>query len=126
MTLIRINANKTLKGHSAIVLTTIPAPPEAIEAIRNQFPDLKLKLYLVPWGSSEIGGDFKEEDWKETTLFLTSTVLPTVEQAPHIQYVQLTSAGVNHLVSNPFFSDTNVPFCTANGVHGLDPIMLGI
>lgn len=118
MTLIRINANKTLKGHSAIVLTTIPAPPEAIEAIRNQFPDLKLKLYLVPWGSSEIGGDFKEEDWKETTLFLTSTVLPTVEQAPHIQYVQLTSAGVNHLVSNPFFSDTNVPFCTANGVHG--------
>ncbi|KAF7546928.1 hypothetical protein G7Z17_g8084 [Cylindrodendrum hubeiense] len=118
MTLIRLNDNRTLKGHKAIVLTTVPAPPAAVEAIRKQFPDLKIKFYLVPWGSPGIGGDFKDEDWKDTTVLLTSTVLPTVEQAPHIQYIQLTSAGVNHLVSNPYFTETNVPFCTANGVHG--------
>ncbi|KAH7129944.1 hypothetical protein B0J13DRAFT_598295 [Dactylonectria estremocensis] len=118
MTLIRVSSNPTLKGHKAIIATTAKAPPAAVEAIRKQFPDLQLKLYVVPWGNSEIGGDFEEEDWKDTTLLLTATVLPTVEQASRIQYVQLSSAGANHILNRPYFSDTKVPFCTANGVHG--------
>ncbi|KAK7422475.1 hypothetical protein QQZ08_009463 [Neonectria magnoliae] len=118
MTLIRVNSNKTLKGHKAIIITAHAAPAASIEAIRKQFPDLKLQLYEVPWGKEKIGGDFDEEEWKDTTLFLTSTVLPAVEQAPHLKYVQLTSAGANHILPKPLFSETKIPFCTANGVHG--------
>ena len=33
-------------------------------------------------------------------------------------FVQLSSAGANFLPKMPLFAETEVPFCTANGVHG--------
>ncbi|KAH6880429.1 hypothetical protein B0T10DRAFT_144131 [Thelonectria olida] len=116
MTLLRTSHNKTLKGHKAIILTTIPAPRASIQAIRDRFPDLKIAVHVVPWGSKDV--PFDEKEWSDTTVLLTATVLPTIQQAPHIKYVQLTSAGANHLIENPFFKDTKIPFSTANGVHG--------
>lgn len=115
MTLLRTNRLKSLKG-KAIILSTIPAPPASIQAIRDRFPDLELILHVVPWGSKEL--PFDEKEWADTDVLLTATVLPTIEQAPNIKYVQLTSAGANHIIGNPFFKDTKIPFSTANGVHG--------
>ncbi|KAI5459451.1 hypothetical protein BGZ63DRAFT_391063 [Mariannaea sp. PMI_226] len=117
MALIRVNHNRTLKGHKAVILTTIPVPSGSIQAIRDRFPDLQIIVREVPWLSDHIP-DFDEKEWNDTTILLTATFLPTIEQAPRVKYVQLTSAGANHIVSNPFFSETKIPFSTANGVHG--------
>ena len=117
MTLIKTLTNKTLKGHKAVIFTTVPAPQSQLNRIQKQFPDLKIVTRLQPWGAP-LDPDFKEEEWKDTTVLLTATILPTREQAPHLQYVQLTSAGANHIVDRPLFSGTNIPFSTANGVHG--------
>ncbi|KAI8686680.1 hypothetical protein NCS56_00328500 [Fusarium sp. Ph1] len=117
MTLIKTLTNKTLKGHKAVIFTTVPAPQSQLDRIQEQFPDLKIVTRLQPWGAP-LDPDFKEEEWKDTTVLLTATILPTREQAPHLQYVQLTSAGANHIVDRPLFSGTNIPFSTANGVHG--------
>ncbi len=32
--------------------------------------------------------------------------------------VQFTSAGINHVVKHPLFTDTDVPLCTVSGIHG--------
>lgn len=117
MTLIKTLNNRTLKGHKAIIFTTVPVPQSQFDAIQKQFPDLEILVRLQPWGAP-LDPNFKEEEWTDATLLLTSTVLPTRDQAPHLQYVQLTSAGANHIVDRPLFSETNIPFCTANGVHG--------
>ncbi|RTE77633.1 hypothetical protein BHE90_007880 [Fusarium euwallaceae] len=111
-------ANPTLKGHRALILTTVSVPSGPIDAIRYQFPDLEIITRVAPWGVNDVGDGFSDEDWKEITLLLTPTVLPTVEQAPRIRLVQLISAGANHVLSHPFFSNTKVPFCSANGIHG--------
>ncbi|KAM0354372.1 hypothetical protein ACHAPU_001416 [Fusarium lateritium] len=117
MTLIRTNLNKTLKGHKAIVFATTKLPQAQVDAIQKQFPDLHLKIFVQAWGAP-LNPEFDEDEWKETTVFLTATYLPKPEQVPHLQYVQLTSAGANHLLNDALFADTKIPFSTANGVHG--------
>lgn len=117
MTLIRISNNKTLKGHKAIIFSTVELPEAQIDAIQKQFPDLTIKIFIQPWGAP-LDPSFKEEEWQDTTVLLTATLLPKPEQATHLQYVQLTSAGANHLIKDPLFTDTKIPFSTANGVHG--------
>ncbi|PNP74739.1 hypothetical protein FNYG_11876 [Fusarium nygamai] len=117
MTLVRISNNKTLKGHKAIIFSTVEPPQAQIDAIQKQFPDLAIKTFIQPWGAP-LDPSFKEEEWQDTTVLLTATLLPKPGQAPHLQYVQLTSAGANHLIKDPLFTDTKIPFSTANGVHG--------
>ncbi|KAF4447166.1 hypothetical protein F53441_9311 [Fusarium austroafricanum] len=118
MTLIRTTSNKTLKGHKAIIFTTTELPQSQIDAIQKQFPDLTIKVFIQPWGAP-LDPNFKKEEWKDTTAFLTATALPEPEQVPNLQYVQLSSAGANHLIKHPLFVETKIPFSTANGVHGL-------
>ncbi|KAF7560155.1 hypothetical protein G7046_g3993 [Stylonectria norvegica] len=117
MTLVRLTSNPTLKGHKLVILGAGPRSPGSVDAIRKQFPDLIVKFYELQWGEP-LPDDFPKDEWKDTTALLTSTYLPTKEEAPKLQYVQLTSAGANHLTKKPLFVGTRIPFCTANGVHG--------
>jgi hypothetical protein len=51
------------------------------------------------------------------TYGMTYNVLPTRELAPKLQYMQLCSAGANHIHRLPLYEETDIAFCTANGVH---------
>ena len=35
-----------------------------------------------------------------------------------LKFIQLTSAGVNHLASHPIFTETDIPILTTSGIHG--------
>ncbi|KAK3991071.1 hypothetical protein QBC44DRAFT_349473 [Cladorrhinum sp. PSN332] len=89
------STNRTLKGHKLLMVTAYVQPE---------------------WDQGH--PPFPDEEWKDVTLLLTFTVLPTPEQAPNLQFVQLMSAGANHVLEAPIFKNTDVKFCTANGVHG--------
>ncbi|KAF2180869.1 NAD(P)-binding protein [Zopfia rhizophila CBS 207.26] len=52
-----------------------------------------------------------------TKVLLTWKVFPKKEQVPKLQYVQLLSAGCNQIQGLPFFKESDVAFCTANGAH---------
>lgn len=107
--------NRTLQGHKLLVLV-LPSwtPPEKdIEQVRNRYPDL-----VVQVGKMD---ELTKDDWKDVTILLTGysrETLPKKDDVPKLQYVQLSSAGANLVVSDPLFSETDVAFCTANGVHG--------
>lgn len=37
---------------------------------------------------------------------------------PNIKFIQFISAGTNHVAKHPIYTDTKIPLCSANGVHG--------
>jgi hypothetical protein len=116
--------NKTLKGHKLLIITPWDPPAGFLEGLKSQFPDLETGSYTLIWGQKV--ASFAAEEWKDVTIVLTFDTLPTPEQAPKIEYVQLISAGANHILQTPLFTDTDVSFCTANGVHGWVPFAIGI
>lgn len=119
MTLRRLaDENPTLKGHKLVLLSPWPTPQATIDGLRARFADLQIVVRQQPWENGDPDALLKREEWRDVTVLLTGSALPAKEDAPRVQYVQLLSAGVNHLVEKPLFKDTQIPFCTANGVHG--------
>ncbi|CAG7566405.1 unnamed protein product [Fusarium equiseti] len=113
MTLIKATSNKSLKGHKAIILLNSEPPEVQIDAIKKQFPDLIIKAFTEKKHGEPLEPVFDEKEWEDTTIILTavatSHLLPKPEQAPHLQYVQLTSAGADHMMDKPIFTDTKIP-----------------
>ncbi|KAK3950551.1 hypothetical protein QBC32DRAFT_326023 [Pseudoneurospora amorphoporcata] len=116
--------NPTLKDHKLVILTPWAPPPNYIASLQQKFPDLVVEYHAPPqseWTQpgSESSSPFPIEQWKHVTILLTFTYLPQPKDAPKLQYVQLISAGANHILDHPLFREREeVEFCTANGVHG--------
>lgn len=106
--------NKTLKGHKLLVVLPSWKPAqEDVDEVKAQFPDLEVIVGEI--------SDITKEQWKDTTVLLTGysrAGLPEKDLVPKLEYIQLSSAGANAVVTDPLFTDTDVAFCTANGVHG--------
>jgi phosphoglycerate dehydrogenase-like enzyme len=48
----------------------------------------------------------------------TTGYLPDVADCPNLELIQFTSAGINHIVRNPIYTDTDITLATASGIHG--------
>jgi phosphoglycerate dehydrogenase-like enzyme len=58
--------------------------------------------------------------WAEAEILYTRDTLPTAEQAPRLRWVQLHTAGVDHLLGSPMLKEGDargVQVTTASGVH---------
>lgn len=119
MTLLRLAQNNpTLKGHQLLLLSPWTTPQDTIDTLRAKFPDLDVLVHQQAFDNRDAYAQQAKPDWKDVTILLTGGALPDIGDAPKLQYVQLVSAGANHIVEKPIFRDTEIPFCTANGVHG--------
>lgn len=106
--------NPGLHGHK-LVLVRFEAPPvEYIERTKKQYPGLEVVYHELKDRTDTYVPD---SVWENATILLTFNVFPTPEQAPKLQYVQLSSAGANHVHGTPLYEKADVAFCTANGVH---------
>ncbi|KAK1770037.1 D-isomer specific 2-hydroxyacid dehydrogenase [Phialemonium atrogriseum] len=111
--------NRSLEGHKLLLLIPEAPPQEYLDRLHTNFPGLEVVYHRLDWRETKTQTLFPEEEWKDITILLASgNALPTKDLAPKLQYVQLMSAGANHVLKNPLFSDTDIAFCTANGVHG--------
>jgi phosphoglycerate dehydrogenase-like enzyme len=117
MTLIRTNTNPALNGHKLLFITPWVPPQEFLAHLHSRFPGLQVAFHKAPFSKGN-WDDIPEHDKKDVTLVATSTCIPTLEQAPKLQFVQVISAGADFILETPAFRNTNIPFCTANGVHG--------
>ncbi|PKS05017.1 hypothetical protein jhhlp_008383 [Lomentospora prolificans] len=106
------------KDHHVLLFLPWPAEEELLQHIRDQFPGISVSAYQVPWMDTVPPSSVPAEELEKATILVTGSVLPAREQVPNLGYVQLSSAGANHVLNNPLFTDTNIVFCTANGVHG--------
>ncbi|KAI8280325.1 D-2-hydroxyacid dehydrogenase [Colletotrichum sp. SAR11_240] len=110
--------NPTLKGQKLLILSQFKPDDDFYAKLHSQFPDLKVVYHELGFPEKKPGSTFDESEWKDVTILLTGSALPDPEQAPKLQYVQLQSAGANHILKHPLFTDTDAVFATANGVHG--------
>lgn len=117
MVLVRYDStppNKTLKGHKLLIALGDYKPSEdELQAVKEKYPDLEIQT-----GKKS---DLTKEQWQDVTILVTGynrDGLPDKDDVPNLQYIQLSSAGANLIVDDPLYTDTDVAFCTANGVHG--------
>lgn len=115
-------ANKTLRGHKLLVLASWPLPDDFRARVAARFPDLQVECRAQRWDGAPglPAASLPADAWEGVTILLTFSTLPAgPAEAPALRYVQLMSAGANHVLDRPLFAETDdVAFCTANGVHG--------
>ncbi|KAG9255538.1 D-isomer specific 2-hydroxyacid dehydrogenase [Emericellopsis atlantica] len=111
-------ANPTLKGHKLLVLNPFPTPASSFDPLKETFPDLAIQHVAVDFHEGDAHAKVSDEEWSNVTILMTGSALPKIEKAPKLQVVQLQSAGSNHVHEKPLYKETDVTFCTANGVHG--------
>src|SRR5205807_8462702 len=103
------------QGRSRVALITVPFEARWLERLQSLSPDLQIELWPARSGRS-----VPDKLWQEVEILYTSfaTPLPSPEQAPRLRWVQLYSAGPDHILDHPLFS-TPVIFTTASGVHAI-------
>jgi hypothetical protein len=111
-------AESRLDGHVLLLLSPWHFEQARLDEIAARFPGLTIIYRETSWSPERLAELVTEEEWKKVTILLTGKGLPKPAQAPKLQYVQLGSAGANEILKTPLFTDTDVAFCTANGVHG--------
>ena len=108
--------------HKEHVLVALPFPkePPALEPLRKKFPDIEFTFRNVSYLKTQ---DNLEEKvpasiWKDVTILVTLSSFPKVSDAPHLDFIQLFSAGSNQIQKNPLYTDTDVKISTSSGIHG--------
>lgn len=95
------------------VLITLPFTDDLIETLAGISPQLSIsqrEARTVEDISDLIG---------ETDVLYTWQVLPLPEAAPRLRWVQLHGAGIDHLLEHPLFTQSEVMFTTASGIHAI-------
>ncbi|KAE8413782.1 hypothetical protein BDV36DRAFT_286750 [Aspergillus pseudocaelatus] len=96
-------------------------PVSFLESLPTISPGIRVITYKRDMQDTEMPPDISQETWNSITILLTWNYVPTKEQVPNLRYVQLHTAGCNHIADTPLFKDSDVSFCTANGLTTCSP-----
>ncbi len=95
-------------GETINVIVAINLSDELINDLRELSPRLHVERYFP---------DVPEQAYATAEVLFTAQALPQREQAPRLRWVQLFSAGVNHVISEPIIQSPDVEVTTASGMH---------
>lgn len=95
------------------VLVAKPFPDHLIEKIANASPHVSVTKHPAE------GPEDLPETIRETHVLYTSRALPDPAEAPELKWVQLHSAGVDHILNHPLYRETEVCFTTTSGIHAI-------
>ncbi|MBE3561087.1 MAG: D-2-hydroxyacid dehydrogenase [Ktedonobacteraceae bacterium] len=102
------------KHASRLVLITAPFREQWIERVQQISPELRVERRP----DAHITG-VPDEILRQTEILYTTMILPTPEQAPALRWIQLFSAGADHLLTRPIYQ-SDVTITTASGVHAVN------
>lgn len=104
-----------MNNKTPLVLITAPFETHRLECLRSLLPQLRIEQW-----STRLDGPVPDDLWQAVEVLYTSfsTPLPSPEQASHLRWVQLYSAGPDPILAYPLFQ-TSVIFTTASGVHAI-------
>ncbi|KAB8271336.1 hypothetical protein BDV30DRAFT_228264 [Aspergillus minisclerotigenes] len=107
--------------HPEVLLIIAPwnLPVSFLESLPTINPGIRVITCKCGMQDTKMPREISQETWKSVTILLTWNYLPGKEQVPNLRYVQLHTAGCNHIADTSLFEDSDVSFCTANGVHPL-------
>lgn len=92
------------------VLLTVNFPPDLAEKLRAVSPEIKLEYLSL----SE--GRWPEGKSTDAEVLYTIQEIPPLEQAPHLKWVQLHTAGVEALIDTPLW-DSDIQITSSSGIH---------
>ncbi len=96
------------------VLSTMKFDP----ALLGQIRAVSERIILTQHTARD-GEQVPAEAFEQAEVLYTFGVLPQPGQAPHLRWVQLNSAGVNHVLQHPLFA-SDVMFTTMSGLHSIN------
>lgn len=96
------------------VLLTLRFSDEQLDRLRLISPRLALRQESVHDDREDISSFLKGNE----EIIYTMTPPRDLHQAPHLKWVQLHSAGINHLREHPIW-ETDIPVTTASGIHAV-------
>ncbi len=97
------------------VLITFDFPTELIDRLQNVSTRLSITCRKTE-KSEEIADLIGELDVLYTWH---RDILPQPGEAPRLRWVQLHSAGLDHIADHPLLTDSDVVFTTASGIHAI-------
>jgi phosphoglycerate dehydrogenase-like enzyme len=95
------------------ILNTVPFDPEQLTRLHDLSPRVRVIQRAI-----EDTGELPSEVWSEVEVLSTFTVLPTLDKAPRLRWVQLLSAGADHAIDHSLWSE-KVIFTTTSGIHAI-------
>ena len=92
------------------IVVTVDISDTLLDRIRDVSPRLRVERHLnkVP-----------DKVWASANIILGAGLLPEPEQAPHLRWIQLYSAGVDQLLDRPIIRSNDVEVTSASGVHAV-------
>ncbi|KAF4629365.1 hypothetical protein G7Y89_g8783 [Cudoniella acicularis] len=103
----------SLDGHKVLILLQYEPNLPFINSLRTSHPGLQVIWHNINDPNAKLPPNALET----VTVLCTFQQLPTIDEAPRVQLVQLVSSGANHCYENSLYKSPNVQFCTANGIH---------
>jgi phosphoglycerate dehydrogenase-like enzyme len=105
---------RRMRNETRRVLITARFDPEWVARWQARWPALRFELH--PTRHAE---KIPLEVWREVEILYTFNTLPPPEWVPRLRWVQLHSAGADHVLEHPLFRSP-VEFTTASGVHAIN------
>ncbi len=93
------------------VLVAVPFPQSIIDKLASVSPALTIHQQEVRT-PQEMAEHIREMD-----VLYTFSVLPDPADAPRLRWVQMHTAGLDHVLAHPLYSDSEVMFTTTSGIH---------
>lgn len=95
------------------VLLTLAFTADQIEKLQNVSPRLAI-TQVTTSDSADLA-----EYLPETHILYTLRVVPRPKEAPHLQWIQLHSAGIDSILSHPVYTDTDITLTSTSGIHAV-------
>ncbi|KAI9835760.1 MAG: hypothetical protein M1819_001939 [Sarea resinae] len=98
---------------------------EYVAVVKKKHPLFKVTFYpqeKVPRdlpGAGHGDGIFPPDLFQDVTILVTLFALPPhPSECPKLQLIHFVSAGTNHVVKSPIYTDTDITLTTSSGIHG--------
>jgi phosphoglycerate dehydrogenase-like enzyme len=96
---------------SVYVLSTMSFPDEFLDRLRSVSPRLVVRQH-----NATSVDEVPPELWDQVQVLYTLFAIPDPARVPSLRWVQLHSAGVNHVLDTPLW-ESDVPITTVSGIH---------
>lgn len=111
-----------MAGERIQVVVAMDFADGLIEELAALSPRLRVERHFpqLPggvWPETDVRYRVPDSAWARAEVLYTAHLVPLPEQAPRLRWIQLHSAGVNHLQDAPILAAEDVAITTASGIH---------
>ncbi|CEL08440.1 hypothetical protein ASPCAL11590 [Aspergillus calidoustus] len=103
----------SLPKPSILLAFSLEFPASFYDELRKRFPDAEITSVTL-----EPGVRIPSEIAKKASIIATFNNLPNLEDAKHIKFIHISSAGLDKVIHDPILTESDVPVTTSSGIHG--------